>query len=250
MKMHSNRYVIVFALFLTLFLQVPVIHSNSKPLKGIKFTTVVITPPFIKSIFQTEVNSLYQQLKLNVTGLSKDVFALALSGYKKLESLKKISREGILTIVDFSKPSNCKRLFILDLNKPHLVLNTLVAHGKNSGLNYATSFSNQPQSNKSSPGFYTTLYTYHGEKGYALKLKGEEPGINDKAYERNIVVHGSDYVSEKFLQTAGYLGRSLGCPAIPATQSKKVIDCIKGGSCFFIYAPQKNYLKSSRLINS
>jgi hypothetical protein len=189
-------------------------------------------------------------MNLAAAGLSKNVFQLALKGYKKLKSIREISRDGILSIVDFSKPSNKKRLYILDLNNQEILLNTLVAHGRSSGMTYANSFSNRPESNKSSLGFYRTLNSYWGEKGYALKLKGEEPGFNDKAYARNIVVHGSDYADENFIRSTGHLGRSLGCPAVSDKYSKQVIDYIKDGSCLFIYHPNKQYLKKSKLVNS
>ena len=248
----SMRYLAISFLFISLFIQLPVLSSNSNGRmitiddKSDKSETVASK----EASQNLEADTLYQQLKLKAAGLKKEVFAMALQGYKKLEALNRISRNGILSIVDFSKPSTKRRLYILDLKECRLVLNTLVAHGRNSGMIYARSFSNKPESNKSSLGFYTTLNTYWGEKGYALKLKGEEPGVNDNAYERNIVVHGSDYVTEKFMRSTGHLGRSLGCPAVPARYSKKVIDYIKNGSCLFIYHPAKKYFQQTKLINS
>lgn len=248
----SIRYLAVFLAVFCFLLQFPVLTFSNNPYskKGERNSSVSGKVYEACNTFTLEVDSLYDGMNLAAAGLSKSVFQLALKGYKKLKKISEISRDGILSIVDFSKPSNKKRLYILDLNTKELLLSTLVAHGRNSGMTYANSFSNKPESNKSSLGFYTTLHTYFGEKGYALKLKGEEPGINDKAYARNIVVHGSDYVDENFIRSTGHLGRSFGCPAVPDKYSKKIIDYIKDGSCLFIYHPTKQYLKKSRLINS
>lgn len=244
----SARYLAVFFLFFFFLLQFPVLVSNSKSCKQ-EGNTGFISAGCSDAII-IEADSLYRSMRLASAGLSKNVFALALKGYKKLKNLSELSKEGILSIVDFSKPSSKKRLYILDLNNGEILLNTLVAHGRNSGMNYASSFSNKPESNKSSLGFYVTLNTYWGENGYALRLKGEEPGVNDNAYDRNIVIHGSDYVNEKFMRSAGHLGRSLGCPAVPKKLHEKVINYIKNGSCLFIYHPTKQYLKQSKLVNS
>lgn len=247
----SIRFLAAFLITFCLLLQFPVFISSGKSSLSDKHKNGVAEKTYeVCTTFTLEVDSLYQGMNLAAAGLSKNVFQLALKGYKKLKSISEISRDGILSIVDFSKPSNKKRLYILDLNNQEILLNTLVAHGRSSGMTYANSFSNKPSSNKSSLGFYRTLNSYWGEKGYALKLKGEEPGINDKAYARNIVVHGSDYAEESFIRSTGHLGRSLGCPAVPEKDTKKVIDYIKDGSCLFIYHPTKQYLKKSRLVNS
>lgn len=247
----SLRFLAVFLITFCLLLQFPVLISSGKSSVSGKLKNSITDKTYeVCNSFTLEVDSLYQNMNLAAAGLSKNVFELALKGYKKLKSISEISRDGILSIVDFSKPSTKKRLYILDINTKEILLNTLVAHGRNSGMTYANSFSNKPESNKSSLGFYKTLNSYWGEKGYALKLKGEEPGINDKAFARNIVVHGSDYADETFIRSTGHLGRSQGCPAVPEKDSKKVIDYIKGGSCFFIYHPTKQYLKHSRLVNS
>jgi hypothetical protein len=124
-----------------------------------------------------------------------------------------------------------------------------VAHGKNTGLQYATEFSNKLSSFESSLGFYVTMNTYNGSNGYSLKLKGCEKGFNDKALERNIVLHGAPYVSNKFIQQNGFLGRSYGCPAVPLEISDKIINTIKDGACLFIYHPTKKYLTQSVFIN-
>lgn len=242
-----QKRLIAYLLLLSFFLQFPVLVSNGKSVHLSKKN--IASNNEARSVM-LETDSIYQSMNLNLLGLTKNVFELAIKGYKKLERLNKVAREGILSIIDFSKPSNKPRLFILDLNNRQLLLNTFVAHGRNSGTTYAYSFSNQPSSNKSSLGFYITRSTYYGENGYALKLEGEEPGVNDKAYKRKIVIHGADYVNENFIRSTGHLGRSLGCPAVPMNELEKIIDLIKGGTCLFIYHPTKKYLKKSKLVNS
>jgi hypothetical protein len=136
------------------------------------------------------------------------------------------------------------------MNSGKILFNTLVAHGRNSGLEYATAFSNQQESHKTSLGFFITLNTYNGGNGYSLKLKGCEKGINDKALERAIVMHGADYANENFIQHNGYLGRSYGCPAVPEKINKELINAIKNGSCMFLYHSTKKYTTVSKILNS
>ncbi len=161
-----------------------------------------------------------------------------------------MDKKSILSICDFSQSSKNKRLYIIDVENMKLVLNTYVAHGKNSGSEYAKSFSNSPESLKSSLGFYVTRNTYNGCHGLSLKIQGLEKGFNDKADERNIVVHGSDYVGYDFVRFNHFSGRSFGCPAVPSRQTPLVINAIKEGSCLFIYHPTKQYLTHSKILNS
>jgi hypothetical protein len=179
--------------------------------------------------------------------LSQELYNLALHGYQKLATGNKLSKK-LLTIVDYSKPSTEKRLFIIDMVSNKVVLFTLVAHGQNSGVKIATSFSNTDASHQSSLGFFITGSTYNGSNGYSLRLKGLEPRINDKAESRAIVMHGAPYVSEEVIRNTGRLGRSWGCPAVSQKEHKQIIDMVKGGSCLFIYAPQKQYLASSSIL--
>jgi hypothetical protein len=160
-----------------------------------------------------------------------------------------VSKDEIITIIDFTRPSSEKRLFVIDLRNKKLLFHTLVSHGRNSGNLECTHFSNRPGSLQSSPGFYLTAETYSGRHGYSLRLDGMEPGINDQARTRAIVIHGADYVSQRFVDDHGYLGRSWGCPALPLDLSKKIIDTIKEGSCLFIYTDNKTYLSQSSLLN-
>ena len=194
-------------------------------------------------------NDVYTLINLEKKGLSRDAYELALKGYNNLLKKNLIRNKNIISIIDFSKPSSQKRLYVIDMKRKKLLFQSLVAHGRNSGLEYATSFSNEEDSHKSSIGFYVTLNTYTGDCGYALKLRGCDRGFNDNAYDRAIVIHGSKYVTEDFLNSNGFLGRSWGCPALPEKISKKIIDVIKNGSCLFLYHPTKNYLLTSRVLN-
>jgi hypothetical protein len=181
-------------------------------------------------------------------GLPADVFEIALKGYEKLRLMGKLTNIKYLTIADFSKPSNEERLFIIDVNTMQVVLKSLVAHGKNSGLQFAKQFSNKVSSYQSSLGFYITGNLYSGKHGNSLQLNGVEPGINDLAKDRAIVIHGANYVSNDFIAKQGYIGRSQGCPAVPNEKVNNIIQTIKGASCLFIYAPDKFYSTHSSLI--
>lgn len=173
----------------------------------------------------------------------------ALAGYEILLEAQSISRPEVITIIDFSLPSDKKRLWVLDLIHWKVLFCCLVSHGRNSGELTAESFSNIPGSNASSPGFYSTGETYFGKHGLSLTLDGLEPGINDNARARAIVIHGADYVSDAFIKNHGRLGRSFGCPAVPVELNKEIIQTIKGGSCLFIYVPKPSYTINSQIIS-
>lgn len=192
--------------------------------------------------------SIYDSLLLDQSGLSREAFDNAKKGWDKLRSQGKLVNESLITIVDFSQSSNNKRLYILDMENYKVLFNTLVAHGKNTGKEWATRFSNRLSSYKSSPGFYVTGQTYMGSNGYSLKLDGMERGINDKALERAIVMHGADYVDESYISSLGFIGRSHGCPAVPARQAKSIINTIKDGTCLYIHVPDQKYLSHSVLL--
>lgn len=197
--------------------------------------------------FFDEKKSLFDSLELDQFGLSRHVYELALKGMTKLRLLDKV-QHNILTIVDFSKPSTTKRLFVIDLDLGQLLFNTWVAHGRNSGQIYAQNFSNKPRSKKSSLGFYVTGSPYIGSNGYSLKLLGVEPGVNSLAAARGIVIHGANYVSENQISSQGYLGRSQGCPAVAPEINDSLIETIKEGSCLFIYHPTASYIHRSSLL--
>lgn len=196
-----------------------------------------------KTVLEDNEKRLYEEIGLNGK-LNYDVFKTALNGYNKIDGRKK----ELLTIIDYSKPSTEKRFFVIDMDKKELLVYSHVSHGKNSGGNIATSFSNKVSSNKSSLGFFLTENTYMGGNGYSLILNGLEKGINDKAKDRYIVIHGADYANPKIAKSQGRLGRSLGCPALPKDISKKAIDMIKNGSVLFVYGNDTNYLERSNYV--
>ena len=202
------------------------------------------------SLVVKQAHSVYDSLRLKNLGLNKKAFEYAWKGYVYLREKGRLSNPGILSICDFSQSSKRKRLYVINLEAMKLIINTYVAHGRRSGGEYARSFSNKMESHMSSLGFYVTRNTYWGDHGLALKIDGLEKGINDKADERRIVVHGSDYVGDGFLRNNPFNGRSFGCPALPAKHTPKVINTIKNGSCLFIYHPTKNYINKSRILNS
>jgi len=204
----------------------------------------------VGKIFSFYNNDLYSSLKLADTGLSRKAFDYALKGLKRLIGNNQIKNDHILSIADYSQPSFKKRFYVIDLKEKKLLYNTYVAHGRNSGEVYATTFSNQEGSLKSSLGFYitgNTLNTAH--TGYSLLLKGVERGINDNALKRSIIMHGAEYVTENFIRKWGRTGRSFGCPALPPDLYKPVIETIKEGTCLFIYNPDPSYLSKSGLLN-
>lgn len=177
-----------------------------------------------------------------------ETFSKAINGFYRLKEEGKIKKD-ILTLIDFSKSSNTKRLWIIDMKTQTVLYNTLVAHGRNSGDEFAKEFSNVNSSNKSSLGFYATGEIYQGKHGTSLRLDGLEKGINCNARNRAVVIHAADYVSEKFIKQHKRLGRSLGCPALPAELNKEVVNLIKEKSCLFIYHPSKNYTTASKLLS-
>jgi hypothetical protein len=190
--------------------------------------------------WENAADTLYESLGLNGK-LEFGIFQRAIKGMGEYE----FEKTNILTIIDYTQASHEKRMFVIDLKKEKLLYNTLVAHGKNSGVYYAEDFSNKNRSLMSSPGFYTTAETYIGKHGYSLRLDGLEEGINDHARERLIVIHGAYYVSEDFIRKYDRIGRSWGCPALPLHLTKEVINLIKEGSCLYIYTDDESYLKHS-----
>ena len=185
---------------------------------------------------------LFQEMNLEGT-VDYQAFRQAYAGYCKIEH-----QRDILTLIDFTKPSTEKRLYVFDMAARRLLYTSVVAHGRNSGENYATSFSNREGSYKSSLGFYRTAFTYQGKNGYSLVLDGLERGINDRARSRAIVMHGADYVDPSVIRNGGRLGRSQGCPAVPRGLARPIIDAIKGGSILYIHANAPEYLSQSTVL--
>lgn len=172
--------------------------------------------------------NLYSYMDLQETGLKFEVFDKALTGYYNMKRNQKVSDKSIITIIDFTKSSNEKRLWVVDVEKKELLFNTYVSHGRNSGEEFAEHFSNENESFMSSIGFYVTDETYIGKHGLSLKLEGLDEGFNTNAKDRCIVMHGAEYATEDFIKQAGRLGRSLGCPAVPMEQHDEIIKAVMG----------------------
>jgi len=197
-----------------------------------------------------EKQEVYSLLHLADMGLSSEAFKFAVKGFERLKKEGKLLNESVLTIIDFSQSSNNKRMYVIDLARKALLFNTYVAHGRNTGDEFAEKFSNIPGTFQSSLGFYLTENMAIGSKvGLSLILKGLEKGFNDKAREREIIIHGADYATEEFIQKHGRLGRSYGCPSLPPELIKPVAETIKDGTCLFIYKHDDNYIQKSSVLN-
>ena len=193
-----------------------------------------------KSAFETKADKIYASLNANNFKLPKsECFKKALQGFYLLKQ-KGLVKKDILTLVDFSLSANSKRLWVIDLTTNTILFHSLVAHGRNTGEEFAGAFSNTNESFKSSLGFYATGEIYNGKHGKSLKLDGLEKGVNDNARNRGVVVHGADYVSDSFIKNHRRLGRSQGCPALPVELTNDIINAIKDQSCLFIYHPSRN----------
>lgn len=194
-----------------------------------------------------DVNTEVQHLGQKAPQLNRKVLKLALTAYKKATD-KGAVKNPVLTVIDYSLPSNKQRMWVFDVRKERLLYNTYVAHGRNSGGDVPRHFSNKPSSKESSLGTYITRGTYIGSKGYSLNLQGLERGFNDNAYSRRVVIHGAWYVEPDFIKKSGRAGRSWGCPSIAQTLAKPVINTIKDGSVVFAYYPDSYYLSHSGFV--
>ena len=183
-----------------------------------------------------------------IGNIETDVFEMALDAASCAVRTGAVSAPETLTVIDYSKPSTERRLWVFDLKAKELVYEELVAHGQGSGANMATQFSNEDESHQTSLGLFVTRDTYVGKNGYSLRLDGLDRGVNDRARDRAIVMHGAPYVSEEFVKANGRLGRSWGCPAISAVVAKQMIDRVKGGGLVFAYYPDAKLLKTSRYL--
>src|SRR5262245_63356641 len=181
-------------------------------------------------------------------GIDGQVLNLALGAADCAVRSGAVDDPSTLTVIDYSKPSTAKRLWVFDLRSRALLYEELVAHGKGSGDNFAKAFSNDPQSHQSSLGLFETAETYSGKNGYSLRLKGLETGFNDKALARAIVVHGAPYVSQEIGRSRGRLGRSWGCPALREPVAREIIDRIRGAGLLFAYYPDPKWLQASRFL--
>ena len=182
-------------------------------------------------------------------GVNGKVLNLALGAVRCAVNAGDIKAPKTLTLIDYSKPSTEPRLWVFDLGTGEVLFEELVAHGKNTGDNYARQFSDELNSLQTSLGLFVTADTYVGSNGYSLRLDGLEPGFNARARARAIVMHGAPYVSPEFASTQGRLGRSWGCPALREAVARNVIDTIRGGGVIFSYYPDSDWLQSSRFLN-
>lgn len=182
--------------------------------------------------------------------LDPRVFNLALNAASCAIRAGKTAVPATLTVIDYSKPSTQKRLWVVDLQTRALLFEELVAHGQGSGANLATQFSNEPETHRSSIGLFETKDTYLGKNGYSLRLEGLDAGFNDHAMERAIVMHGASYVSEAMARTQGRLGRSWGCPALREGVAHELIDRVKGSGLVFAYYPDPKWLASSQFFGN
>ncbi|OGT41657.1 MAG: hypothetical protein A3F42_08615 [Gammaproteobacteria bacterium RIFCSPHIGHO2_12_FULL_37_34] len=189
-------------------------------------------------------------LRSQASNIDASVLRLSLIAYVNAKKAGVAMSKPLLTVIDYSKSSAEKRLWVFDLRNGKTLFNTWVSHGKNSGGAHATSFSNNPGSLKSSIGVFVTDEPYVGGKGYSLRLRGIERGINDNAYRRDIVVHGAWYVGSDLVKTRGQIGRSWGCPAVSTNLAKPLIDTIKDDTLMVAYYPDRNWLSRSRFLSA
>jgi len=228
-----NFFTSVFFLFFTISGSTP--KTNETPAKTVNALSAA--------------EMLYNDIRVNSDSVpAMECFSKAFSGFSLLKAQGKIKKD-YLTVIDFSQSSNTKRLWIIDMAAKKVLYNTLVAHGRNSGDEFATNFSNVGSSNCSSLGFYATGEIYMGKHGESMRLDGLENGINSNARNRAVVVHAADYVSENFIRQHHRLGRSQGCPALPNHLNKEIIKLIEGKSCLFIYHPSQKYVSASKLLS-
>jgi hypothetical protein len=240
----GNYYSFFISFCMLLFYLVPQLSMRPSPAMQLS-QAHISTPILVKK--PVSRNDIYDILHLGDAGLSRVAYEDGLAGLRQLDSSGDIHNAGILSIIDLSLPSSRKRLFVIDLNACTLIFNTYVSHGRNSGKEMATQFSNEPRSCESSLGFYVTGETYIGHHGYSLKLNGKEEGINDNACSRGIVIHSASYVNERIAKNQGYIGTSEGCPAIPKRLHRNIIEKIKNGTCLFLYSPDKFYELHSKM---
>ncbi len=193
---------------------------------------------YYQAAFEQQTAQLYARLGLGPSGLALPVFREGLVGYYNLRSRSPSAAPPVLTLIDFGRPSQQKRLWVIDVARAKVLFHTLVAHGKASGGDVPVAFSNKDGSEMSSLGFYRTApTTYTGKHGLSLKIRGLDPGFNTNAESRAVVVHGADYVCADFVKAHGRLGRSQGCPALPVAETAAIVQAIKGGSVVYLHGP-------------
>ena len=219
----------------------------------IKKLTILLAIIFISSTLTAKASTLEvnaQKIAAKSHNLKSSVVKLAIKAFYNSKQLGVSIKKPIITVIDYSLPSTEKRLWVLDLEQNKILYNSMVAHGKHSGENHTTTFSNKTGSLQTSLGVFITKNTYSGKHGHSLKISGLEKGFNDNAESRTIVVHGSPYVNKTWVKNAGRIGRSWGCPAVEPHLAKPIINTIKDGTMIFAYYPDKNWLNHSKFINA
>jgi hypothetical protein len=213
-------------------------------LHSLPVSLLISNASFVHASSNWSSSYLFNKLHLSAPGLKASALKSALRAYETAQS-HHLVKKPILTVIDYSLPSSKQRMWVFDLKKQRLVLNTYVAHGQNSGLSTATRFSNQPSSKSSSLGTFITRDSYSGHNGLSLNLQGLERGFNDNALNRRVVIHGAWYMEPSFIRSTGRAGRSWGCPAVAQSIASSLINQIKGGSVVFAYYPDSRYLNAS-----
>lgn len=220
----------------------PVAKSENAVAAVSNVTDVTMSYNEKQAAFEDHIQKVYTSAGLAKLGMNPDVFRKAYIGFQNLKQEGAASpSKSVLTVIDFTQHSNKKRLWTIDLSTNKVLMNSLVAHGRNTGNAEAVKFSNTPDSYMSSLGFYVTNKTYFGKHGLSLKLTGMDAGFNTNAMRRAIVVHGADYATAGFIKQYGRLGRSLGCPAVPTELSKELIENIKDETVMYIHGSDSNY---------
>jgi hypothetical protein len=217
-------------------------------LRASKMILCLLSLAFVPASHASNYLSLSDRLSQNAPQLNKSVLTSALQA-TQCAVTSGIDAPKRLAVIDFSLPSDKKRLWVFDLDKGSLLLNDLVAHGKNTGNRISQHFSNKVGSHQSSIGLFQANESYNGKHGYSLRLDGLEPGVNDRARDRAIVIHAADYVDPQWIETQGRIGRSHGCPAVRKGVVKEVVDNLKGGQLLFTYYPDQKWLSSSSYLN-
>jgi len=231
-----------FSLLICVLLLLPIALLSWKP-GAVKKTSVALNKAFTpEQVLEKYVNNVYEASRLAESGLDPDVFRKAFTGFINLKAANKLSQNSaVLTVVDFTRASSEKRMWIIDLANKSLILNTWVAHGHGSGENVPSRFSDKINSFKSSLGFYLTDDVYYGKHGRSLRLDGLDAGFNENARVREIVVHAANYVGERVVERQGHVGRSQGCPAVSPAVANQVIDAIKDKTVLFVNGNSTNY---------
>lgn len=231
-----KKYILGISGIITTFIFL--ITVSWKPVEKVNSAPITLSAD---SVYSKHVDDIYEQAHLREAGLSALTFERALTGFYNLKKAGQLSSKSILTIVDFDQASTKKRMYIVDLAKKQMLLNTWVAHGQRSGNDQATNFSNINNSFASSLGFYVTGEVYRGMHGKSLKLDGMDYGFNNNARSRSIVVHGAAYVSPQTISALGRLGRSQGCPAVAQELADQVIQTIEDKTVLFINKSTEHY---------